>query len=409
MNKEKRKIIYVDMDNVLVDFPSGIAKLTDEDRIEYEGRYDDCPGIFAFMDPVPGAVEGFKFLAERFDVYILSTSPWLNPQAWMDKIEWVQKHFGVAKDSSAYKRLIISHHKNLNRGDYLIDDRTKNGASEFEGEHVLFGSEQFPDWKSVVEYLIHAERPVAENRDRFFQPFPDNHNGTYRVVPINNLIPTKTEPDRSVENALKHIRGLDSSNDGEYPRKPLEVLDNGDGGYSIVDGNATHAAAQILDWQELPVRVLESTHLLDRAIQIAAQVHSGQTDKAGAPYLLHPIRLMMKMRSDTAKIVAVLHDVVEDCTPKGSWTFERLTSEGFSEEIVEALKCVSKLHENEDYDEFIDRAMSNPIAREVKLADLEDNLNVLRINEMREKDLERIAKYHRSWHRLSAASEGINL
>lgn len=407
--KKEKKIVYVDMDNVLVDFPSGIARLSDDDRVAFDGRYDDCPGIFALMAPVPGAVEGFRSLAERFDAYILSTSPWLNPQAWMDKIEWVQKHFGVDKDSSAYKRLIISHHKNLNRGDYLIDDRTKNGASEFEGEHILFGSEQFPDWNSVVEYLIQAERPVAENRDRFFQPFPEHHSGTYKVVSINNLVPTKTEPDKSIENALKHIRGLDSGNEGEHPRKPLDLLDKGDEMYSIVDGNATLAATQILEWKELPVRVLKNTPVLERAIQIAAQVHSGQTDKAGAPYLLHPIRLMMKMKSDTAKIVAVLHDVVEDCVPKGSWTFERLTSEGFSEDIVEALKCVTKLHENEDYDEFIDRSMSNAIAREVKLADLEDNLNVLRISELREKDLKRIEKYHRSWHRLSATSEGINL
>ena len=407
--KKQRKTVYVDMDNVLVDFPSGIARLSDEDRIEYEGRYDDCPGIFALMEPVPGAVEGFRSVAERFDTYILSTAPWANSSAWMHKAEWVHKHFGTVEGTPAYKRLIISHHKNLNRGHYLIDDRTKNGASEFEGEHILFGSEQFPDWKTVVEYLIQAERPVAENRDRFFQPFPEHHNGTYKVVPIENLIPTKTNPDKSVENALTHIRGLDSGNDGEHPRKPLDVLDNGDGRYSIVDGNATHAAAQILEWRELPVRVMENTPVLDRAIQMAAQVHAGQTDKAGAPYLLHPIRLMMKMKSDAAKIVAVLHDVIEDCWPKGSWTFERLRSEGFSEAVVEALKCVTKLHENEDYDEFIDRSMSNAIAREVKLADLEDNMNMLRMSELRPKDLERLAKYHRSWHRLSAAGEGVNL
>lgn len=144
------------MDNVLVDFPSGIKRLCDEDLTGYEGRYDECPPIFSLMDPVPGAIEGFHTLAKHFDTYILSTSPWLNPTGWRDKLEWVHKHLGVDDDGPAYKRLILSHHKNLNRGDYLIDDRTKNGASEFEGEHILFGSDEFPDWNAVIEYLAPA-------------------------------------------------------------------------------------------------------------------------------------------------------------------------------------------------------------------------------------------------------------
>lgn len=144
---------------------------------------------------------------------------------------------------------------------------------------------------------------------------------------------------------------------------------------------------------------------LERAIQIAAEVHAGQTDKAGAPYILHPLRLMFKVKSEPAKMVAVLHDVIEDCEPKESWTFERLAAEGFSIEVIEALKCVTKVHDEEGYDEFIDRAMNNDIAREVKLADLEDNMNLLRLNVLNEKSLERLAKYHRSWKRLMAASE----
>jgi len=144
---------------------------------------------------------------------------------------------------------------------------------------------------------------------------------------------------------------------------------------------------------------------LERAIQIAAEVHAGQTDKAGAPYILHPLRLMFKVKSEPAKMVAVLHDVVEDCDPKESWTFERLAAEGFPIEVIEALKCVTKVHDEEDYDEFIDRAMNNDIAREVKLADLEDNMNLLRLDVLNEKSLERLAKYHRSWKRLMAASE----
>lgn len=148
-----KKILYFDMDNVLVDFQSGIDRLSEETQKEYEGRLDDVPGIFSLMKPLAGAVDAVKLLSQYYDVYILSTAPWKNISAWSDKAAWVQKYFGDDKDSPFYKRLIISHHKNLNKGDYLIDDRTKNGAGEFEGELILFGSEKFPSWKSVTDYL----------------------------------------------------------------------------------------------------------------------------------------------------------------------------------------------------------------------------------------------------------------
>jgi 5'(3')-deoxyribonucleotidase len=154
----QKKILYFDMDNVLVNFQSGIDRLSEQTKREYEGRLDEVPGIFSLMEPMPYAVESVKFLAEYFDVYILSTAPWKNPSAWTDKANWVHKYFGVEKDSPFYKRLIISHHKNLNRGDFLIDDRTKNGAGEFQGELIQFGSERFPDWKAVTEYLAHCDK-----------------------------------------------------------------------------------------------------------------------------------------------------------------------------------------------------------------------------------------------------------
>ena len=144
------KILYFDMDNVLVDFPSGIAQLTPDTQKEYEGRLDEVPGIFALMTPLEGAIDAFETLSKIYDSYILSTAPWENSSAWKDKNEWVKKYLG----KSAHKRLILSHHKNLNKGDYLIDDRTANGAGEFEGEHIQFGSEKFPDWDSVLEYLL---------------------------------------------------------------------------------------------------------------------------------------------------------------------------------------------------------------------------------------------------------------
>lgn len=146
----KKKILYIDMDNVLVDFSSGLARTDEATLAEYAGRLDEIPHIFGRMQPMPDAVETFLRLAERYDVYILSTAPWNNPTAWADKLEWVKRHLGDA----AYKRLILSHHKELNRGDFLIDDRTKNGAAQFDGELILFGSEQFPDWRSVAEYLL---------------------------------------------------------------------------------------------------------------------------------------------------------------------------------------------------------------------------------------------------------------
>jgi 5'(3')-deoxyribonucleotidase len=153
----KKKILYFDMDNVLVDFPSGIAQLSEKTKQEYEGRLDEVTGIFSLMKPLEGAVDAVKTLSQYFDVYILSTAPWRNLSAWTDKASWVHKHFGIEKDTVFYKRLIISHHKNLNKGDFLIDDRTKNGAGEFEGELIQFGSAQFPDWKSVIDYLLNSK------------------------------------------------------------------------------------------------------------------------------------------------------------------------------------------------------------------------------------------------------------
>ncbi|MCB0669053.1 MAG: hypothetical protein KDC80_24680 [Saprospiraceae bacterium] len=149
----KRKIVYIDMDNVLVDFKSGIAKTEDHLLEQYAGRLDEVPGIFARMDPYPAAIESVYFLSKLHDLYILSTAPWLNPSAWIDKVEWVHKYFGKERNSLFYKRLIISHHKNLNAGDYLIDDRSNNGARDFQGEWIHFGSDRFPDWKTVTKYL----------------------------------------------------------------------------------------------------------------------------------------------------------------------------------------------------------------------------------------------------------------
>ncbi len=157
-----KRIVYVDMDNVIVDFKSGIQKLSN-DQQESIVEFDEVEGIFALMEPMPGSIEAVKKLASspKLDVYILSTAPWLNPSAWADKIRWVHNHFGEDESNPLYKRLIISHHKNLNQGDYLIDDRLKSGADKFVGTHIHFGEANekegcdgsYPDWDSVLAYF----------------------------------------------------------------------------------------------------------------------------------------------------------------------------------------------------------------------------------------------------------------
>lgn len=131
---------------------------------------------------------------------------------------------------------------------------------------------------------------------------------------------------------------------------------------------------------------------LARAIAIAAQAHEGQVDKAGDPYILHPLRMMFAVESEHEKIAAVLHDVVED-TP---WTFEQLRAEGFPAAVVTALEHLTR-REGEDYMAFVERAGRDPVARRVKLADLEDNMRLTRIATVQPKDLERVERYHRAW------------
>ena len=95
----------------------------------------------------------FKVLTEHFETYVLSTAPWDNPSAWSDKLLWIKNNLG----EHAFKRLILTHHKNLNIGDYLIDDRKARGADLFGGEHIHFGAEKFLDWPSVLNYLFKKE------------------------------------------------------------------------------------------------------------------------------------------------------------------------------------------------------------------------------------------------------------
>lgn len=146
------KKLFFDMDGTLVDFQSGIDKLSGEDHEKFRGHYDDCPGIFALMEPMQGAITAVKNLCKKYDCYILSTSPWNNPDAWADKVRWIQKYLG----EELYKKVILTHHKELlDDGDsLLIDDRTAHGANAFGDRHIHFRSDRFPDWNSVIEYLM---------------------------------------------------------------------------------------------------------------------------------------------------------------------------------------------------------------------------------------------------------------
>lgn len=137
------------------------------------------------------------------------------------------------------------------------------------------------------------------------------------------------------------------------------------------------------------------TQTLERAIAIAATAHAGQVDKGGAPYILHPLKVMLRMTTLEERIVAVLHDVVEDC----GVSLDDLRKEGFSEEVLTAIASVTKVP-GESYEDFVDRAAQNPIGRAVKLADLEENSDLSRIASPGWEDLERIEKYRRAMARL---------
>jgi (p)ppGpp synthase/HD superfamily hydrolase len=137
---------------------------------------------------------------------------------------------------------------------------------------------------------------------------------------------------------------------------------------------------------------------LATAISIATDAHAGQLDKYGAPYIAHVMRVMQLGKTEDEKIVGVLHDVVED-TP---WTFDQLIAQGLEPHLVEALRCVTKLSEDEDYDHFIERIIPNRLACLVKLNDLTDNMDVRRVPELTDKDIPRFNKYLKAYNKIAA-------
>ena len=138
----KKKILYFDLDGVLADYDKAKAVTSEEDR--------RIPGFFEGLEPIEGGLDAFKRLSEVYDCYFLSTAPWSNTNAPSEKRVWVEKHLG----DLAFKKLILTHNKGLLKGDYLIDDRIANGVEDFAGEHIHFGTEKFPNWESVLNYLL---------------------------------------------------------------------------------------------------------------------------------------------------------------------------------------------------------------------------------------------------------------
>lgn len=137
--------------------------------------------------------------------------------------------------------------------------------------------------------------------------------------------------------------------------------------------------------------------LLSKAITLALKAHEVQVDKSGMPYAGHIMRVMAAGRTMDEKIVGVLHDVVEDT----EWTFEALLKEGFPVHIVDALRCVTKLADNEPYDEFIERVKTNPLAVAVKINDLADNMDIRRYKELSDWDVKRLKKYLKAYQELT--------
>lgn len=155
----KKKILYIDMDGVIANFEKalniihpGVWELpqNEERKLLVDRLCEENPDIFSTLEPIEGAIDAVNLLFNYFEVYFLSTAMWDVPDSFTHKRLWIEKYFGEA----GKKRLILTHRKDLNIGHFLIDDRLKNGAENFMGDHIHFATEKFPDWDAVLFYLI---------------------------------------------------------------------------------------------------------------------------------------------------------------------------------------------------------------------------------------------------------------
>ena len=147
-----KKLLYIDLDGVIADFISAMHSHPLRKIPPYDEHPDTIPNIFRNLQLIEGAIASVNQLleSEKYEVYFLSTAPWNNPSAWTDKRLWLEELFGDVIN----RKLILTHRKDLVKGDILIDDRPNNGAKDFEGEWIHFGSDDYPDWNMVLNYLI---------------------------------------------------------------------------------------------------------------------------------------------------------------------------------------------------------------------------------------------------------------
>lgn len=156
------KRIWIDMDGVLADYES----LNNDFEWIEKSRLNDLEihkieGSFISLPLMKDALWAYTELNKHFDVHLLSTAPWSSPHAWIEKRLWVEKHLG----DLAFKKLTLTHHKGYMIGDYLIDDRIANGVDKFQGEHIHFGTSKFPDWKTVVSYILSENLEINNKKD----------------------------------------------------------------------------------------------------------------------------------------------------------------------------------------------------------------------------------------------------
>lgn len=147
----EKKRVYIEMDRTLADFGSGLAKVSEEVKKEYLGRFNEIPGLFSLMDPISGAIEAIQKMQQsgRFEVYIVSSAPCKNMSAWTEKAMWVEKYLG----DTFTRRFIMTPDKSFIIGDIIIDYSSGMGTKHFKGEWIQFGKTEFPDWESVLKYL----------------------------------------------------------------------------------------------------------------------------------------------------------------------------------------------------------------------------------------------------------------
>lgn len=164
---EDKETLYCDLDGVAADFDHAWLSLPPEEKF-FENDEKKVPDQFFLNLPlIDGALESIRELSEIYNIYFLSTPQWSNPFSWMEKRLWVEKHFGECM----FKRLILTHNKGLLIGQYLIDDRIANGVDEFQGEHIHFGSQQFPNWSIVLQYLKNKREQFLIDKEQAHEGF----------------------------------------------------------------------------------------------------------------------------------------------------------------------------------------------------------------------------------------------